>query len=690
MNRYLLAFWLFTAFFSSKNTLFAQVEQTEPTDIIEDYIQQNAEDTDFDQNTVFEHLDRFLKRPLPINSATEEQLKELTLLSDVQINSILNYRKKVGPLISKYELQAIPNLDLQTIKNILPFIQIADEQQFRMSFKNMIQQGNSNIYLRWVRQLQLAEGYKSNANGNPPAYLGSPDRIYTRWQHSFENRLSFGIVAEKDAGEQFFKGYNKQGFDYYSGHIQVSNYNSWLKGVVIGDYTINLGQGLICWQSFASGKSAFVNMVKRGGRTIRPYTALNEAQFLRGAGITIGVSKNIEATVFASYRKKDGNLLFDTSNIIQPEEKISALQLSGLHRTESENLDKNTIGESILGGKIKFKKDRLSIAFNSLYTAFDKPISPTTQIYNQFNFRGKSLWSNSLDYSYIFRNLNFFGETAMSDNGKIATINGVQIGLDRRVSMTIVHRYFDKAYQQLYSNPFAEGSTAQNEQGLYSGIEFFLNNNWKISCYYDLFQFPWLKYQVDAPSSGNEYLGRITYTVKRKLEIYAQYRSENKERNNPIADRVSNLVNNNRSQLRVNASYKVTKTFELRNRLEWSWNDNSQTISKGFLVYQDIILKPLTIPFSFTARFAMFETDDYSSRIYSYENDILNSFSVPPLYNKGIRSYLNIRYRGIKNATIEARYAITKYNNINEIGTGTERINGNLKSEFKLQLKIGI
>jgi len=666
--------------------LDAQVEQSEPTDIIEDYIQQNAEENDFDQNTVFEHLERYKRNPLSINSASEDQLRELTLLSDIQINSILEYRRKVGSLISKFELQAIPNLDLQTIKNILPFIQIADEEQFRMSLKNMVKQGNSTVFLRWVRQLQLADGYK----GEPSKYLGSPDRVYTRWHHSFENRLSFGIVAEKDAGEQFFKGSNKQGFDYYSGHIQLNNYNSWLKAIVIGDYTINLGQGLICWQSFASGKSAFVNMVKRGGRTIRPYTALNEAQFLRGAGITIAINENIESTLFASYRKKDGNYNIDTSDILQPEEYISSLQITGLHRTESEIQNKNSIRETMLGGKVKYRKNRFSIAYNSLFTSFDKPIIPSTQVYNQYYFHGKSLWSNSLDYSYTFRNLNFFGETAMSDNGKISTINGVQVGLDRKVSMSVVHRYFDKAYQQLYSNPFAEGSTAQNEQGLYTGIEFFLNNNWKISCYYDLFKFPWLKYQVDAPSSGNEYLARITYTVKRKLELYAQFRSENKEKNNTIDDRISTLVNNNRSQLRLNASYKVNKIFELRNRLEWSWNDNSAVVSKGFLVYQDVIFKPIEIPFSFTARFAIFETDDYSSRIYTYENDILNSFSVPPLYNKGIRSYINIRYRGLKNSVIEARYAITKYNNINQIGSGNERISGNVRSEVKIQLKIGI
>ena len=677
-------------FVGSAATLSAQVEQGEPDDLIEDFVQQNADDTDFDQNTIFEHLERFLKKPLAFNSATESQLKELTLLSDIQINAILAYRQKVGPLISKYELQAIPGLDIPTIKKILPFIQIADEGQFQMSIREMLRQSASTVFLRWVRPIELSQGYKVSENGTPPAYLGSPDRLYTRWQHSFENRISIGLVAEKDAGEQFFRGTNKGGFDYYSGHVQLSNYNSWLKTLVLGDYTVNLGQGLICWQSFATGKSSFVNMVKRGGKPLRHYTAVNEAQFLRGVGLTVALGKYVEGTFFASHRKKDGNLNIDSSNAGFPEERVSALQISGLHRTVGENFDRNSISETILGGKMQLKKGGFSLAFNSFYTNFGTAFMPVFQAYNQYNFRGRSLFSNSFDYSFIYRNLNFFGETAMSDNGKFATTNGLLVGLDRRVSISVVHRSFDKAYQQLYSQPFAEGSFAQNEQGLYTGLEVFLNNNWKFSCYYDLFRFPWLKFQIDAPSSGNEYLGRLTYTVKRKLEIYAQYRSETKGRNNPLSERWNAIVDNNRSQLRLNASFKVSKTVELRNRAEWSWNNNSVATSKGFLIYQDIVVKPLNFPLSMNGRFAIFETDDYSSRIYAYENDILNSFSVPPLYNKGVRAYLNLRYKELRNTTIEARYAITKYVDTYQIGSGNDLISGNTRSEFKVQAKIGL
>src|SRR5437763_14065768 len=54
------------------------------------------------------------KHPLDINSATESDLKRLHLLTEIQINNLIAYKKSFGKLIDIHELQSVPGWDLFT------------------------------------------------------------------------------------------------------------------------------------------------------------------------------------------------------------------------------------------------------------------------------------------------------------------------------------------------------------------------------------------------------------------------------------------------------------------------------------------------------------------------------------------------------------------------------------------------
>ena len=55
-----------------------------------------------------------------------------------------------------------------------------------------------------------------------------------------------------------------------------------VKALALGDFAVNLGQGLIHWQSQAFRKSASVLNAKRQGDLIKPYQSVGEYNFLRG------------------------------------------------------------------------------------------------------------------------------------------------------------------------------------------------------------------------------------------------------------------------------------------------------------------------------------------------------------------------------------------------------------------------
>ena len=86
-------------------------------------------------------------------------------------------------------------------------------------------------------------------------------------------------------------------------------------------------------------------------------------------------------------------------------------------------------------------------------------------------------------------------------------------------------------------------------------------------------------------------------------------------------------------------------------------------------------------------RFAIFDTEGFNSRIYAYENDVLYSYSVPAYQGRGLRCYLNGRYTISRGLDIWLRYALLSYTDQQTIGTGLDKIEGNKRSDIKLQVR---
>jgi len=657
--------------------------------IVEDFLQNSESEGDFDFNTLFEDLEFYLESPLNLNEATPEELYNFRLLSDIQIIELLRHRRETGDLIALYELQSIPSFDLPTIRAILPYVTVQGGiDDYQLSIPRMLAEGKNELYIRWQRIAEEQRGYQ-DLDGQ--RYLGSPDQLYLRYRHSYSNRLSYGFTAEKDRGEQFFQGNNENGFDYYSAHFFLQNYSRTVKAVALGDYAVSFGQGLILYSGFGYGKSSLVMNVKRTAPTLRKYTSVNEALFFRGAATTLAFGDHLEVTALASFRNRDANLLEpDTLQIDEIPREITSLDIDGLHRTENEIADKNAIGQQSFGGQIKWKGDRGHIALNGLYEQLDASLQTfRPQPYNRFNLTGDRVYNASLDYSYIFQNFNFFGETAMADNGSVATINGLLMGLDRRVDFSMVFRHFPRDYRALNANPFGETRGGNNETGLYMGIELRPIKNWKLSAYFDTWRHPWLRFNADAPSRGYEYRGRLTYYLKRDLEVYAEVFNEVKDINVEKIEGKNNFtVSRQRFQARLHMAKKVSKTLELRSRLDLGFTDNEiNNRQTGFSVYQDVIYKPRSFPFSFTTRFAIYDTDGFQVRFYSFENNLLYTFAIPAYYNRGTRFYFNLRYRGIRNLTVEARFAQTYWANQDNIGSGLDEVEGPVRTELGAQIK---
>jgi len=702
----------------------AQVDGV-PRDVIEQRIEAAVEqlggDNDVDLTNLFELLADRYNDPIDLNHTNAQELNSLLLLNDVQVSSLLQHIRRNGKLLSLYELQTINGWDAATIQLVRPFVTVRESQMgARASLKEILKQGGHEWTTRSTMNIESRRGFMdrrnffgkdySYPNGNAlpdfddPAvrdslrtnnrvYLGSPYRVYTRYRFRYRQNISIGFTAEKDEGEEFFRG-SQRGFDFFSAHLFVRDLGR-LKSVAIGDYSAQFGQGLTFWNGLAfAAKSSFTLNVKRNAVGLAPYTSVNENLFLRGAAATFALTRKLEFTGFVSKKRIDANVTAqptgnDTLDTNIQEVIFSSFQEDGFHRTENELRKKGAIGERILGGHLRWKERSWSVGATVANIEYDATLTRTVRPYNQFDFQGRSNTTMGLDWNVLWRNITWFGEAARSANGGTAVNTGLLAALDQRVSMSVLYRDYGRDYHGLQSVAFAEGTNPWNERGLYTGIEIRPNRRWQMNAYFDQFRFPWLRFITDGPSSGFDWMAQVNWRPSRKVELYARVRHQDRARNTSAdVGGINPLVRVEQTNYRVNVSAKVSNSITLRTRVETiDFQRGSSPLQHGFLLYQDVVHRPLSSPLELTARFAVFESDGYDARVYAYENDLIGVFSIPAYYGRGIRWYGMARLTPLRRVDVWLRYGAWIYRDQTSISSGLQEINGNVRSDLKAQVR---
>lgn len=675
------------------NNSFSQESIADKDKIIESYIEDayfNTE-TEIDYNIFLEDLYYFYDNPINLNTATKETLERLKLLNWFQILNLHNYIQTYGKLVSIYELKLINGFTTDIIEDILPFVTVSkDENEMKYSLKNAFTMGKHEIFIRGQQVIERQTGYSSisdsalasNVNSR---YLGSPQKLYFKYNYKYKYNVSWGITAEKDAGEQLFNGNNKNGFDYYSAHLFIKDVK-FIKKLAFGDYHTSFGQGLIMCSDWIAGKSSYVLNIGNTAQGLTKYSSTDENLFFRGIGTTVRI-KNIDITGFYSQKKIDGNLILSDSLSGNSNDnyEITSFQTTGLHTTVGGFADKHTITEKIAGGNIKYNHDFFQVGASFLHYDYNYDVNPSFRLYNKYYFRGNKNSDYSVDYKIAYNNIVLFGEEAMSQNKGKAFLNGFTITPVSSISFSLLHRIYSVDYQANYGKSFSV-SDNRNEKGLFFGTKFYPYKNWTVSAYYDLYSFPWLKFSVSSPSKGNDYLLQTTYSPSQKVEMYFKIRQRMKqEDNNTTEYPISPLEDIKTTQIRYNISYRVSDEVLLKNRIEYVICKN--TSEKGFLLYQDITYSPLKVPFKASFRYGVFDTDSYSASVYAYESDVLYSASTTAYYYKGTRFYIVLQYAIKKGIDIWVRYSQTYFSGKQSISSGLTEINGNTKSEIKVMMR---
>ncbi len=693
VNRFKLSFFIFVFFLISIN-IYSQNDKEDV--VLEDLVEEISanSDVDIDYSTVYDDLQYYLENPLNLNDVSSEDLERLHFLDQIQINAITDYLEKYESFETIYELQLLEGFSKEDIERILPFIRIGKKkQEEKFSFSNAMKYGRHQVFLRTQTYLQDQKGYNIpdsviEENPDKSRYLGNSFRYYMRYKFRYRNKLMWGFTAEKDPGEQFFKGNQKYGFDYYSAHLQVEDL--WkFKRIVIGDYQAQYGQGLALWTGLGFGKSSYVLNIKKKARGLRKYSSTDENRFMRGAGV-ITEFGDFSFSAFGSYHKIDANISDVDSIDDAGIREVSSIQITGLHRTPSENVDKHSISQVIFGGNASYSGKYIKTGFTFVDYSLSADLIKDPKPYQLYEFQGSNNFNISWDYEFQISKFHFFGESAVSKNGGLATLNGLMVPLEHRISLVALYRNYSPKYQAYFSGAFAESSDNNNEKGIYLGLEVYPYAKFKISSYIDSYTFPWLDYRINTPlANGLEYLTQIDYNPSRKVSMYARYKRELKPQNitSQSDETLLYTVDVNKWLFRYHISFEINDSWTLRNRIEFTGYQKDKEDKNGYMAYQDIIYTANKIPLKLYFRYAIFDAP-YDARIYAYENDVLYAFSIPGYFYKGFRTYLTAKYDISEKMTVWFRYSQTSYSDRDVISEGSlNEIDGKTKSQVKLQIR---
>ena len=574
-----------------------------------------------------------------------------------------------------YELQLVEELDRQTIQYLLPFVcikAINNEPAFRWKtmLKDAGRYGKNEVLTRLDIPFYKRKGYEHT-------YLGPSVYNSVKYTFRYRDQLYAGGVAEKDAGEPFAALHNRYGYDYYSFYLLLQNCGR-LKSLAVGNYRLSFGQGLVMSTDYLMGKTIYASSFNNRSAGIKRHSSTDEYNYFRGVATTVALTKRLSVSAFYSHRNMDG---------VVTDGEITSVYKTGLHRSRKEADKKNLLTSQLTGGNVSYQQNHIRLGITGVYYVFNRLYEPELTGYSKYNIHGNHFYNLGIDYAYRWRRFSFQGETAIGKQGW-ASLNRLQYSPVQDIQFMLIHRFYSYDYWAMYAHSFGEGSTVQNEQGYYVGLETTPFSHWRFFVSFDLFSFPWKKYRINKPSRGTDGLIQATFTPRTNLSMYLKYRYKQKERDLTGSKGTLTLPIFHH-QLRYRLNYSLNDVFSSRTTLDYNhFHSQDRAATKGYQVTQMISSQlPWTRLFA-DVQGSYFCTDDYDSRVYVSEKGLLYTFYTPSFQGRGFRCAVRLRYELNKHWLFITKFGETIYLNRNEIGSGNDLIYGNKKADIQMQLRI--
>jgi hypothetical protein len=656
-----------------------------PWETLLEEMAENGHDTQVWEETLHD----LASKPIPLNAASREMLESIPFLSEIQVENLSYYLYRYGPMVSLSEILLVEGMDAQTLRWLKPFVCLGKAENFPLSMpplKKALLFGKQEIRATCGRCIQQKIGY-SNETAVSDRYLGDPFQLSLRYGFDYKGKLQFGWVIDKDAGEKFWNPTIKS-FDRISAHLLLKDQKH-LNTLILGDYRLRFGQGLVCSNDFVMGKSTSVGSLECTGAQLSRHFSSSETNYFRGVAVRFILKPfmqenenlrqhfGLDLTAFASWKKMDATVVNDS---------FSTILTSGLHRTESEMESRHKLGQKVLGSHLNVRFTQAQCGLTALVWMYDAVPKKSTEVRNVFDNPENQGGNLSMDFRLRWHGFLLFGEAALDQNGNDATLASLTFKPFSRLNLSVLARRYSPKYRATFGNAFAEGSATNNERGVFAAMDCQPFKRVRLSGYYDLFRFPWLSYSVNSPSWGHESCLLMEVSIGRNGRFTLRYKSKTIEKNQLVANEPLSIPSTHqKDQLRMQFSSKQD-VWSVKTTLEGNDYTKNGERSYGMVLAQDLGLETGRA-FSMQIHFVLFRAENYENRIYLWEKSLPGSFNMPMLYGEGCRFSIYAKY-DLNAMSFRLKLGDSLMSGQTTVGEGLEQISGNRRTDILMQYSL--
>ena len=560
---------------------------------IEDMLEQAQEsESGASVEELLQWYESLLLNPLNINSASRSNLEQLQILSLFQIESLLDYRSEYGDILSFAELAAVDGFNRELVEALRPFISLEEAGDAGRAAAFSLFRAR----LKWKNS---QEGLYRYAR-----YLGGA------------GRFSYGATLETDALEG-------PAPDFISAHLQ---YDAGRFKLLLGDFTASYGQGLAMDKSFSMSALGSPAAILKRRNDFRGYTSTGENDAFRGlaASVDFGLRGRLQA--FFSAASLDATVTDST---------YSSLPATGYHRTDFQKGQKNALREFVGCANYTYETARLQLSLTLAGYGYDRHNARRVQEYNRWQMYDGLYGNLALSVLYSAGHSRFYGEAALDFKGTPAALAGMVWSPGYNFEGAVQLRWYPKEYIASHGGAYSSLSTVSNQYGILMNILARPFDGCTVTAMADAAYHPHVRYRIGSPS--------FVASVKARCEYAADTWSAYLQDNYAFKD----YEDSHKHALKLFASLKASERLSLSGRGDCvllltgaeSGGVYGYRLERG-------LGASLRADWRAADRLALwgnvtyFDSQSYSTRIYAYEKDLPQSFSVVAYSGRGVSAGL--------------------------------------------------
>jgi|GEM_PF-6804053 len=389
-------------------------------------------------------LRQLVDEPIDLNTAGRSDFEQIPFMDWEAIEAILEYRRRFGPFESVWELNAVRGLGPAQCA-LLRYV-------VRVKGGRLLGERKKRAIVRTMHDGQV-QGGKILA-----------ERSRFQWDGSLGNRSSGHLGMHWPHRGRPWKAWRRGML------LQLRAFGTWqLKGaamrVYLGDYTVRLGEGLLCYQGFHIGQGIHVlSIVKGRSQKIRPYRSRSNYGFLRGVGV--------------EFR-------------LRPFWKVSAALLMRNMRWYWSRVKPSywVVGEPLLSQAVGRGLDVATAIVNTSYSNARGSVEANVLLhrFGGAEFPHSWLGGGSVAHRWSMRGVWVYGEAALWTNGEHGLVEGLSWTMGKAVRMSVHYRYMSDRYPMLWVAPIMRGSIPAGERGWFrTGVTGGYVPTWRLYFVYQL------------------------------------------------------------------------------------------------------------------------------------------------------------------------------------------------------------